>query len=187
MSELEEPTAMTDLDMNTILEDLKFFGIEDHEEVLTMTVKGKTVRLRLSNISNEDEIWSMNRASELKGYAWVQGIRCEILANAVTWINGLSVASVPYAKCPITGEERETKAILADMFRMKWGQEAVLVLWKIYMIHCDNMEKRLLDQLPAASISTDTERRFMERVGEELKELGVKALIGTLNETSEEG
>ena len=62
---------------------------------------------------------------------------------------------------------------------LRWGQEAVLVLWKIYMVHCQRIEDSLLEQLPDAQILTETERRFLSRMESELAELGANAIQET--------
>ena len=174
MSEQEATTTATPevgpvftLDMEALLKDLQSFGIADNEELITMAVQGKTVRLQIANVSNDDEIFAMLRSEELKGYMWVQRMRCEILAKAIVKINDVDIRKVDYAKDPYSGEDRPIRLILVDMLG-HWGKEVVLVLWKIYMNHCQKLEDDLLEQLPDAAIMTETERRFMDRVSEEL-------------------
>jgi hypothetical protein len=182
MSELDitppAPGALSPEDVAAILADLKTFGIADNEEIITLTVKGKKVNIRVANVSNDDEIFSQIRTEGLKGFAWVQRMRCEILARAVTWLNGVNLAEVEYALDPYSKEERPIRLILADMF-MKWGQEAILVLWKIYMVHCQRIEDSLTEQLPDSLVMTEVERRFMDRIGEELAQVGALAITET--------
>ena len=166
MPEVEENPILA-LDMGALLEDLKTFGITDNEEIITLDVRGKVVRLQIANVSNDDEIFGMQRAEGLKGHAWVQRMRCEILARAIVKINNVDIRKVDYAKDPYSGEDRPVRLILVDMFG-HWGQEAVLILWKVYMNHCQKLENELLDQLPDAVIMTEVERRFLDRVSEEL-------------------
>lgn len=182
MSELDlnppAPGTLSPQDVAAILFDLKSFGITDAEEIITMTIKGKKIQLRVANVSNDDEIFAQIRAEGLKGYAWVQRMRCEILSKAITWINGVSLAEVDYALDPYTNEERPIRLILVDML-IKWGQEVVLVLWKLYMVHCQKIEDSLTEQLPDSLIMTEAEKRFMDRVGEELAAAGALAITET--------
>ena len=176
---LEEPLDPAFID--AILEGIRGFGIADTEQMVTMTVKGRTVNLRLSNLSPEDEIHSLIANSELKGHPWVQRMRCDLLAKAVTWINGVPVTDDLFATDPYTKEDRTVRAILRDMFA-RWGAQAVLVLWRIYMVHCQRLENNLIEQLPDAAIMTEVERRWMDLVADELKVVGVAALTGAMGE-----
>jgi len=176
---LEEPLDPASID--AILEGIRGFGIADTEQMVTMTVKGRTVNLRLSNLSPEDEIHSLIANSELKGHPWVQRMRCDLLAKAVTWINGVPVTDDLFATDPYTKEDRTVRAILRDMFA-RWGAQAVLVLWRIYMVHCQRLENNLIEQLPDAAIMTEVERRWMDLVADELKVVGVAALTGAMGE-----
>lgn len=172
------PGALSPGEVADILADLKTFGITDAEEIITMTVKGKKIQLRVANISNDDEIFAQIRADGLKGYSWVQRMRCEILAKAITWINGVAVADVDYAIDPYSGEERPLRLILVDML-IRWGQEVVLVLWKLYMVHCQKIEDSLTEQLPDSLVMTEAEKRFMARISEELAAAGALAITET--------
>jgi hypothetical protein len=174
-------TPLSPEEVSTILFDLKGFGIADNEEIITLNVRGRRVQLRVSNISNDDEVFGMMRTEGVKGFAWVQRMRCEILARAITWINGVETSTVEYAVDPYSGEERPLKLILVDML-MKWGQEAVLIFWKIYMLHCQNLENSILEQLPDAMVMTQVEQRFLARVGEELAAVGALAIAETAEE-----
>lgn len=182
MSDLElnppTPGTLSPGEVADILADLKSFGITDAEEIITLNIKGKKVQLRVSNVSNDDEIFAQLRTDGLKGYSWVQRMRCEILAKAITWINGVNLAEVDYAIDPYSGDERPIRLILVDML-IKWGQEVVLVLWKLYMVHCQKIEDSLTEQLPDSLVMTEAEKRFMERIGEELAQVGATAITET--------
>lgn len=173
-----QPEELSQEALDALIADLKGFGIQDNEEIITMTVGGRRLQLRISNLSNEDEIFGMLRSEGLKGYPWIQRARCELLARAITWINGVPINDGLYATDPYEGGVRPVRLILVDTL-LRWGQEAVLVLWKIYMVHCQRLEDNLLEQLPDAAIMTEAERRFMARVEDELTELGAKALQET--------
>ena len=166
---------MTNDQFQALLEDLKTFGITDSEDIISIRVKDRTVRLQVANVSNYDEIQASLRAEEFKGSNWIQTMRCEILARAVVMIGDVRVKVVPYAKNPYTLEEEPTTRVLADMFA-HWGQEVTLVLWKVYMVHCQKQEDALLDQLPDAVIATEVERRYLMRIKEELEARTLDAL-----------
>ena len=166
---------MTNEQFQALLEDLKTFGITDSEDIITIVVKDKKVRIQVANVSNYDEIQASLRAEEFKGSNWIQTMRCEILARAVVMLGDFRVKDVPFARNPYTQEEEPTIRVLSDMF-LHWGQEATLVLWKVYMVHCQKQEDALLGQLPDAAISTEVERRYLERVKEELEARTLDAL-----------
>ena len=173
------PLGVLDPDeVNSILDSLKGFGICDNDQLITMTVNGRTVNLRVSNLSPEDEIKSLLTNVEIKGHAWVQQMRCDLLSRAITWINGVHVTDDTFAKDPYLLEDRPIRAILRDMF-MRWGGQPVLIFWKIYMVHCQSIENNLMAQLPDAAIFTNAEARFMEQVADELKAVGVAAMSET--------
>lgn len=176
-----EPTTfdpMSQEALDALLLDIKGFGIKDNEEIITMTVGGRRLQLRITNLSNEDEIFSMLRSEGLKGYPWIHRTRCELLARAITWINGVTIDEGLYANDPYGEGQRPVRLILVDTL-LRWGQEAVLVLWKIYMVHCQRIEDSLLEQLPDAQILTETERRFLARIEDELAEMGATAIQET--------
>ena len=171
--------AMSPEAFDAILQGIKSFGITDTEEIITMTVKGQKVQLRFSNVSDYDDIESQMRAEGLKGFAWVQSMRAEILARATTWINGVDVRNIDYATDPYTGDQRPLRLILADMYR-RWGQQASLVLWKCYMVHCQRVEDDLIEQLPDSAIATEVEARFLQRVAEDLHTISALAVAETI-------
>ena len=174
----KEPVVSPDpLTINEILADLRGFGIEDTEELISLNIGGKTVSLRLSNIPSEWEVRSLIASEGMKGHAWVIQIKCEILSKAISWINGVSLrddASM-FVLNPITGEEGNIRPVLRDMLR-GWGQEAVNVLWKVLMVHCQGLEDRLFKSLPDASIMTEVEKRYMDNAIEELIAINRDAL-----------
>ena len=168
--------SMDPMVLDALLVDLKGFGITDCEEIITIEMATRRVRLRISNVSNEDEIMSMLRADGVKGYPWIQQVRCEILARAITWIDGNVITDTTYAMDPYQkGVERPVRLILVDLIR-KWGQEVVLALWKIYMVHCQRLEDNLSEQLPDSQLMTEAERRFMSRIEDELVAAGVSGI-----------
>lgn len=185
MSDVISTEALSQEQVAQVLVDLRGFGITDTEEAITITLQGRTVSLRLSTISPEDEIQTLIANLEIKGHAWVHQMRCDLLARAITWINGVKVEEGTYSTDPYTKEERPVRAIMRDVFR-RWGKEVVLTLWKVYMVHCQRVEDNLIEQLPDSTIMTQAEARFMAQVADELKALGVEALTDTADVASAE-
>ena len=84
---------------------------------------------------------------------------------------------------PKTKEERPIRPLLRDLFK-RWGNQVILVLWKIYMVHCQTVEDNLVEQLPDSVVMTKVEERFMQQVADELKAVGVAAMTDTLEVAS---
>jgi len=183
MTESTTPDVLTPVEINSILSDITGFGITDTEEIITMTVKGREVRLRLSTVSPDDEVQALIANLEIRGHAWVHQMRCDILSRSITWINGVACGPTTFATDPYLGEDRPVRAILRDILG-KWGKEAVLILWKVYMVHCQRVEDSLIDQLPDSTIMTQVEARFMAQIADELKAMGVEALTDTADVAS---
>ena len=178
----EEEIPQT-LSIDDIIAGLQGFGIEDTEELITLTVGGKEVKLRLANIPSEAEIQALYSAEELKGHAWVTRIKCEVLSRSISWINGISLkdsASI-FIVNPITGQEGNIRPILRDLL-MGWGQEAVNVLWKILMVHCQKIEDRLYESLPEATTMTDVEKRFFQKALEEIEQINREIVKDSITE-----
>lgn len=176
--EITPQEEMSQEALDSLLNDLKGFGITDNEQIVTLTVDNRRLQIRLSNLSNDDEIFGMLRAEGLKGYPWIHRLRCELLAKAITWMNGVKIHDGLYAKDPYGDGDRPVRLILVDLL-LRWGQEAVLVLWKIYMVHCQQLEDNLHEQLPDSAVMTEVERRYMARIEEELIAHGALAIQET--------
>lgn len=180
------PDVMDPVEVERIIADLQGFGISDTEQLITMKVGNRTVNLRLANLSVDDEIQALLANHEIrdKGHVWIHQMRCDLLSRAVTWINGVRVTEDLVLHDSYAGKDRPVRPILRDTF-LRWGYQAVLILFKVYMLHCQRMEDGLLEQLPDGQIMTEVERRFMEQVAEELKATGVSALASAMDETDE--
>jgi len=177
------PPALT---LDEVMADLQGFGIEDTEDLISMTVGGKTVSLRLANIPSEAEIQALYSAEELKGHAWITRIKCEVLSRAISWINGISLkdSASMFIVSPINGVEANIRPILRDTI-MGWGQEAVGVLWKVLMVHCQKIEDRLYESLPDATTMTDVEKRFFQKALEEIDEINKEILKETIQDAAQ--
>lgn len=176
---VEEPKVALTIDQ--IIADLQGFGLEDTEELISMTVGGKTINLRLSNIPSESEIQALYASEELKGHAWVTRVKCEVLSRAISWVNGVSLkdsASI-FIVSPLNGMECNIRPVLRDLI-MGWGQESVNVLWKVLMTHCQKIEDRLYESLPDATIMTDVEKRFLQKALEEIEQINKEILKDTI-------
>ena len=173
---------------------MKGFGLEENEEILTFQSGGKTVKLRVSNIPTDQEMKALLASEEFKGYAWVQRIRCEILSRAATWISvgsskGVSIRDLtPPQRLvvdPTTGDKCDIQVALRNIF-LGWGQECLLTLWKILMVHCDKIERRLLGSFPESATTTEIERRFFENALKEIREANKEVIEDIVSRTLEE-
>lgn len=187
MAELStEPETQEVLDapaIDQILADLAGFGIADTEQMITITVKNRKVDLRLTNLSVDDEIQALLANLEVKGHVWVHQMRCDLLSKAISFINGAAITESTTALDPKTKDERPIRPLLRDLL-LGWGNQVVLVLWKIYMVHCQTVEDNLTDQLPDSVVMTKVEERFMQQVADELKAVGISAITDTMDAAS---
>ena len=182
-----EPTSIED-----VIAGLRGFGIEENEEILTFNSKGgKKVRIRITNMPTEDELKSLVTAEEFKGYAWVQRIRVEVLSRSISWIDGVDIRALREKKAIIKdfdGVNRDIQVVLRNVI-MGWGQELVQTLWKIAMVHSEQIEKRYKSEFPDSTIMTEVERRFMETVLKEIEDSSkaiIEDSVKQLFETEEE-
>jgi len=158
--------------LDDILAGLQGFGIEELEEILTITQRnGKSIRLRISNIPSSDEMESMLTAEGMKGYNWIKTVKIEILSRSISWINGVSIKALSpvqrIVKDPTTGDSRDVQIVLRGLLK-GWGQEIVQVLWKILMAHSQKIEDHLRESLPESAFMTDVERRLFEQANAQL-------------------
>lgn len=176
-----------EMTLDQILADLKGFGIVDTEEIITLTVGEKTIRLRISNVPTDAELQALLAAEEYRGHAWITRVRAEMLSRAISWINGVDIKKEEnqWVVDPYSGNEKLVQVVLRDMI-MGWGQEAVQAFWKILMVHCQRIEDKILDSLPDSAIMTDIEKRFVSRAVEEIEELNRAVLKDTLSENAAE-
>lgn len=169
----EQVKDLTPKSLEEIVSGLQGFGIEENEEILTVKASGKTVNFRISNMCPEEETKALIAAEDLKGHAWMHRIKCEILSRAVTYLNGVTIRTLPqdqrYVKHPVTGEQVDIQVALRDTL-LGWGNELVGVLWKVLMVHSQGIEDRIFEQFPDSSVMTDVERRFMAQAMQEVEE-----------------
>jgi hypothetical protein len=174
--------------LDEVILGLKGFGIEENEEILNFEASGKTVCLRIANIPTDQEMKALLACEELKGYAWVQRIRCEILSRAVTWINGISIRNLMEEQRilidPTTNEKSDVQVVLRNIF-LGWGQEVLQTLWKILMVHTDNIEKRMQKNFPQSTLMTEVERRFFEAALKEIHDASKEVIEDTVAKSLE--
>jgi hypothetical protein len=177
--------------LDDVILGLKGFGIEENEEILTFEASGKTVSLRISNIPTESELSALLAAEEFKGYAWIQRIRCELLSRAVTWVNGISIRDLPEDKRIVLdptskdGAKADVQVVLRNIF-LGWGQEVVITLWKMLMVHSDKIEKRMKGSFPESTLMTEVERRFFESAMKEIHDATKEVIEDTVARSMEE-
>lgn len=186
--QIETPEQQTQ-SLEEVIAGLRGFGIEENEEILTFTGKnGKKVRLRITNLPTDEEIKALVATEELKGYAWIQRIRVEILSRCISWIDGIDIRSLTPAQRVVTdadGKKRDIQEVLRGVL-LGWGQELVMTLWKIAMVHSDKIEKRYQAEFPDSTIMTEVERRFLENVLKEIEDSGKTVIADALQEVFEE-
>jgi hypothetical protein len=174
--EIVSHSEESSLSLDDIVSDLKGFGIEDLEEIITIKMKsGKTAKLRVSNIPSNDEMASLLAVEGQKGYLWVKAVKIEILSRAISWVNGRSLRTLtqeqrlvvdPTAVDEETGKPitvtRDIQVVLRNLLK-GWGEELVEILWKILMTHSQTIEDRLKASLPESALMTEVESRLFEQ------------------------
>ena len=176
----EEATQQGEpLDIDALISDLEGFGVEEHEEPLTLKVGGKTIRIRISNLPVEDEIRAATMAEGYTGPAFINYLKCQLLARAITWINGQKITPTTYVTHPKTGDTVPASAALADIIQT-WGTVLIGVLWKILMVHTQKIEDRLIESFPESTIMTEVEKRFFDRALAEMEEMNRELVRETM-------
>lgn len=151
--------------VDEVLAGLKGFGIEEFEDILTIESAGRKVQFRISNIASDSEMEALLATEGLKGYVWVQRIKCEILSRAISWINGINIRDLEGA-ARVTedptepGTKKDIQVVLRNLL-MKWGEETLNIIWKVMMVHTQAIEDRMIAAFPDAAILTNVERRIL--------------------------
>lgn len=177
MSETQQAAAGTErkpANLSDILADLQGFGIEECEEIVTITSNNRTIRFKFSNISSEDDLEANLQSEEYKGYDYFQRIKINILSRAVSWINGLDLTKLEgparLVVDPKSGEKVDFRVALRRTIA-GWGGEVMQVLWKMLMVHMQKIEDRLFESLPETAVLPEVERRYRERIEREYDEI----------------
>ncbi len=157
--------------VDEIIANLRGFGIEECEEILTLEAGGKKHALRISNIPTEAELTSVLAVEDVKGYAWLQRVKAEILSRSISYIDGVTVKSLEGKMFtdPTTGIQMLWQPALRNVI-MTWGMEVMNVLWKVFMVHCQRIEDRLKNAFPDSAIMTDVEKRFVELAVQDIED-----------------
>ncbi len=161
-------------DLSEVFADLQGFGIEQCEEIITISSGKDVLRIKFSNISTDDDIQANIATEESKGYSHFQGIKAEILSRAISWINGVDLNRLEGKQRLVvdakTGEKVDFRAAMRSTIK-SWGIEVMQVLWKALMVHVQAIEDRLFESLPEGAVMTEVERRYRDRVVRELEEI----------------
>lgn len=169
----ESAPVQIPVSLGEVLADLQGFGIEEFEEILTISSGPKELRIKISTISTEEDIEALLAVEGTKDYAYFQGVKAEVIARAISWINGVDLRGLKGAARivvdPKTGERKDFRAVLRDTVR-GWGMEVMQALWKILMVHMQTVEDRLFSQFPDALQMRDVERRYLDRFAQEIEE-----------------
>ena len=177
LKEIQTPQAVPQ-SLDEIVAGLQGFGIEENEEMLTVKASKRIVKFRISNMCPEEETKALVAAEELRGHAWMQRIKCEVLSRAITYLQvdngkGINIRTLPqkdrFIKHPVSGNMEDIQVVLRDSL-LGWGQELVGVLWKVLMTHSQKIENQIFEQFPDSAVLTDVERRFMQQAMAEIEE-----------------
>jgi len=186
MSETETVVPeKTPASLADVLADLRGFGIEEFEEILTMDISGKKLQIKMSNVPTDQDLIAMLAVEGTKGYVFFQEIKVELLSRAVTWINGCDISKLEGKDRLVIdrrdGFPKDIQIIIRDTIK-SWGIEIMQVLWKVLMVHSQTIENRLFESFPEAAVLTNTERRYRDRVDKELTEFAQNAIQEQISE-----
>jgi hypothetical protein len=177
MSEIQ--AERTPASLSEVIADLRGFGIEEFEEILTLEIGGKQVRLKLANVPTDQDLTAMLAVEGTKGYVFFQEIKVELLSRSITWINGVDLRKLEgkdrLVVDPKDGFPKDIQVILRDTIK-GWGIEIMQVLWKVLMVHSQTIENRLFEKFPDAAVLTDVERRYREHIEREMEEMTKDAI-----------
>ena len=175
--------------LDEVIASLKGFGLEDFEEILTIPCGKTSVRLRIGNIPTEEERLSHLAVDGLKGFIWMQQIKVEILSRSITWINGVDIRKLKpverYVTDPTDGQAKDIQVVLRNLLST-WGQEILVVLWKVLMVHSQTIEDRLFEKFPQAAVMTEVERRVMEAALAEVEATTQAVIVDHVNRVVDE-
>jgi hypothetical protein len=171
--------------ISDILADLKGFGIEDLDQWIPLTCGAVTVNIKMSNLPPEQESLALLAVEEMRGYAMLQEVKAELISRAISGINGVRIASLsPKERMvidPTDGKERDIQVVLRNLINT-WGQEYKHVLWKVFLVHCQNIEDRLLKSFPEAAVMTEVERRLTEEAMKKIESEAEAEIVGQISE-----
>jgi len=161
--------------LDDVIAGLRGFGIEDFEEILSLTSKGKVLRIKIANVPTTDEMLSVQAADEFKGYLWIKRVKVELISRAISWIDGIDIRNLPNEKRFVPDPTdpnhavRDVQVVMRNLI-MTWGQELVESLWKVLMHHSQTIENRLRDEFPQNALMTEVEARLIERAKKQMDE-----------------
>jgi hypothetical protein len=180
----EQPTAAPILTLDSIVAGLVGFGIEDCSEPIVIESNGRTVELFFANIPTEEERLALLAVEELKGYTWMQQVKLEVLSRSISRLNGVSIRGlVGPARIvvdPKDGTRKDIQVVIRELIG-GWGQEVVAVLWKLLMVHAQNIEDRLYGSFSDIQKNTEVERRYLERAEKEIEDITRDVITEQIN------
>jgi len=169
------PAEAAPLSLDDVVAGLKGFGIEEFEEILTLTSGAKKLQIKIANIPTADEMFSVQAADEFKGYLWIKRVKVELISRAISWIDGIDIRNLPTEKRFVSDPSdpnravRDIQVVLRNTI-MTWGQEVTEALWKVLMNHSQNIEDRLKNEFPQNAMMTEVEARLIERARKQMDE-----------------
>lgn len=185
-----EQEQTTPPSIGDILADLQGFGVEHLDEPLEMTVGGKLMRFKLSNLPIEDDINAMLAVEGTKDYVFYQNVKVEILSRSFSWLNGVDLRKLTPAQKivvdPRDGQRKELHVVLRNTL-LSFGQEVIHVLWKVLMLHANNIEARLFDSFPDAAVLTEVEMRYRDKIEKEINQAVSEVIKESVDGLKKEG
>jgi hypothetical protein len=181
--------VMQEMTIDDVIEGLQGFGIIENEEPIVMTIGGRKVALSFTNIPIEQDVQAAMACEELKGHAWIQQVRCELLSRAVSRIDGIEIRKLPpeqrFITNPKTNEKQDIQVVLRDVL-MSWACEPLAVLWKLLMVHQQKIEDDLMESFPQSATMTKVEERILKQALDVIEELNRQAISEQYDKTYEE-
>ena len=195
---MEENKAIpvdTPKSMDEVIRGLKGFGLEENEEILSFNAGGRTVRLRISNIPTEQEIKALDGTESSRATLGCSASAAKSclgpLPGLMEYLSTLSPSKdIVWSEDPTCQQQRGGNAGRhpgrAAQHPAGWGQEVLQTLWKVLMVHCDSIEKRMQQSFPQSALMTEVERRFFEAALKEIRDTSREVIEDTIAKTVEE-
>lgn len=186
MSEVATEAPLT---LDEIVAGLIGFGIEECETPIIINSGPHKVELVFSNTCVEEERLALLACEEFKGYTWMQQTKVEIISRSIAKLNGVSIHLLKgkdrLVVDPTDGMKKDIQVVLRELVK-SWGQEVVAVIWKLLMVHLQNIEDRLLESFSDVQRTTEVEARYRERAEQEVDAVAREVIRDQLNNLFQE-
>ena len=117
------PEAPTPLSIDEVLVDLRGFGIEEFEEIRTITVAGKTLQLKIANVPTEADLTAVIAVDGYKNYQFFQEVKIELLSRSINEVDISKMTPIQRRVTdPIDGFPKDIQVVLLGLIK-SWGLE----------------------------------------------------------------